>query len=148
MKVLFSSLLIILLAFGTTACEAKVTDPNDPNFDPGTFSFGDYKTREEKIRAFSLLFPPGTERQLIDQVLVETGGATKMKLSDFPVEWIVIRYDEPRRYGFPAGPAHSFIFDSDGLLHNVNFANTEYLFGDQVTTEKIAFEKDIGTEDE
>lgn len=89
-----------LMMLTTSACSNpfKVTDPSDPKFNPDKFSFNDYKTHEELRDAFRKLFPVGTDREFIERVLVNAGGAKIVDTFDFKAEgggYLHIRYEEP-----------------------------------------------------
>ncbi|QQG36640.1 MAG: hypothetical protein HYS17_02370 [Micavibrio aeruginosavorus] len=49
-----------------------MTDPNDPRFDVTKFSFEDYKTEDELLKTLNALFPEGTTKQKVDDVLLKS----------------------------------------------------------------------------
>jgi len=64
--------LMMLLILPMAACW-KITDPNDPRFDPAAFDFNDYKNHEELAEVLRGLFKPGDSREDVEKVLVEAG---------------------------------------------------------------------------
>jgi hypothetical protein len=113
----------------------KITDPNHSWFNPMSFKFSDYKTREAKKDAFKKLFPVGITKDYIDEVLVKTAGAKSVTASkDLPTVWI---YSEPNTFGYPPGPAHTFIFNNNDQLENIMAFNIDYLYPNQITKEDL-----------
>jgi len=136
MKILLQAFLIMVSSTLILGCNPmKVTDPSNPKFDPDQFSFKDnFFNRQSKIDAFRKLFPPGTSKEFVDRVLIESGGARTSQTEDLPGLW---HYSEPSLIGYPAGPVHTFIFNDSNEIENINFANTEYLYSDRLTIQKI-----------
>lgn len=63
--------IVMAMVLGLWGCNPfKVTDPSDPRFDPTKFSFEDYKTEEEFQEALIKLFPIGTSRSKVDEILL------------------------------------------------------------------------------
>jgi hypothetical protein len=57
----------------------KVTDPDDPRFDPARFAFADYKKAPGVLsKALLKMFPPGTDKELVESILVTKAGAIVM----------------------------------------------------------------------
>ena len=139
MRVFLKTILILICSISVGACNPlKVTDPSDPNFDPDKFSFRDnFFDREAKIDAFRKLFPPGTPKAFVAQVLVAAGGAKNSQGSEFPDEWPVWRYDVPPVPGYPAGPVHIFIFNVNNEVENISFAANEYLYPSRKTKKQL-----------
>lgn len=71
---LWSWVILLLLFYLFSANSFKATDPNDPNFNPYKFKFTDY-TLKELPSVFDKLFPLGTERKFIENVLVSSACA-------------------------------------------------------------------------
>lgn len=94
----------------------KVTDPNDPRFDPMEFRFEDYHDENLTVReVFPILFPIGTSKEYVDKVLVQAGNAKTYQSKTNQSEWI---YKEPlQSIGGP--PIHVFIFDENNQLVNI-----------------------------
>ena len=71
---IFTILLSVLLL---SACNpSKVTDPRDPKFDPSAVSFDDYLSNSQDMIMFlKIVFPPGTSKEYVDQILVDSAGA-------------------------------------------------------------------------
>jgi hypothetical protein len=73
-KIFFLPLVLLLLA----ACEPpKVTDPNDPRFDPMKFSMRDYNTEPSLQNALVRIFPKGTSKDYVDSILVKRNGLSR-----------------------------------------------------------------------
>ena len=69
--------LIIVMVLSITACNPlKVTDPNDPRFDPNAFHFSDYGTRDKYRVALPIIFPVGMPRDVAEKRMLDAG-ATK-----------------------------------------------------------------------
>ncbi len=123
------------VSIGLAQNPVRVNDPDDPNFDPDSFSFNLYKfDREAKIEYFKKLFPIGTSKEFVDRVLVQAGGAKPLEIKEMPEGWQVWRYDGPDDLLTPGGPTHTFIFKAD-KLDNIQFSNIEYLYQNQTTKE-------------
>lgn len=58
----------------------KVIDPGDPRFNPEKFRFEDYAQSGELYELLSaallIMFPPGTEKEYIEHILVKNAGAS------------------------------------------------------------------------
>ncbi len=101
-----TALTILFLIF-TNAL--KATDPGDLNYDPSDFKFTDYPLSEYP-KVFDKLFPLGTDRKFIENVLVSSGGAHVEYLHD-----IVIYSWQPPLVYFPKGLptwGHGFNIDT------------------------------------
>ncbi len=78
--------LLALSVLSLSACVSnpssigKVTDPADPRFDPMKFSYLDYKGVIDRRSVINKLFPIGTNKSKVDQILVETGKAVARKV--------------------------------------------------------------------
>ena len=116
----------------------KITDPTSPLFNPNRFRFNDYTGREDKVDAFRKMFSVGTPKEFVDQVLVEAGGAKSAPIKEFPQVW---RYNEPMRFGLPAGPVHIFIFNENNELENIQAFADEILYPDRLTLRKLKQQK-------
>lgn len=82
---LFSALALVLILYCMWSGFApfKVTDPYDPRFNPRHFRFEDYTiTLCIQKEALAKLFPIGTNRSFVDQLLVQRGGAISTKTDD------------------------------------------------------------------
>lgn len=66
----------------------KVRDPADPRFDMSQFSFNGYG-RNEIAYFMSIAFPPGTSKEFVESVLVDTGKAVALSNADMQQQ---IRY--------------------------------------------------------
>lgn len=66
-----------LVSISTVACSNpfKVTDPADPKFKPENFRFEDYPGIPPMTEALRKLFPVGTDREFVEKVLIDAGGA-------------------------------------------------------------------------
>jgi hypothetical protein len=94
----------------------KVTDPNDPRFDPMEFDFKNYHHKNLTVReVFPVLFPIGTSKDYVDKVLVQAGKAKSYQSKTNKSEWI---YKEPLR-SIEGPPIHVFIFDENDQLINI-----------------------------
>ena len=83
MRLILQTLLILLCGASIGACNPfKVTDPHDPNFDPMKFKFG--FSREKEVEVFKVIFPIGTKKEFVDQVLIEAGNARLLSSDDLP----------------------------------------------------------------
>lgn len=143
MKFTFSNLFFLFLGvFLLAACNPfKVTDPSDPHFDPMKFSFRDNLfDREAKMDAFRKLFPIGTPKEFVDEVLIEAGGATSSQSKQLPRVW---RYLEPQYFGFPKGPVHRFIFDENNKVDNIYYSVSEYLYSSRTTIEELRKQENL-----
>lgn len=74
MKIFYLFLMIIIL-IATAGYLAifepwKITDPADSRFDPVHFSYGDYKSEKELQTVLTKLFPKGTERTDVEDILI------------------------------------------------------------------------------
>lgn len=118
-------LLIVLGCLSLAGCgEAKVTDPNDPRFDPDKFKFSDYRSQDELIDAFRALFPPGTPKSFVDKVFIEAGkaqiGIVKEALEEEP-KYIFIPYVEPTNFlrTIKKPFSHRVIYSEDLKIINI-----------------------------
>lgn len=72
MKTLLKSILILLCTTSLAACNPfKVTDPNDPKFDPAKFQFSDYPDFETASNVLNEIFPLGTKDTKVNSLLLE-----------------------------------------------------------------------------
>lgn len=75
MRVLIVLVCLFVLLAG---CEQKkITDPDDPNFDPMSFQFSDYLNHTELIPILRTMFPVGTDRSYVEKILIEKNGAVE-----------------------------------------------------------------------
>jgi len=119
MKTLLKSLLILLFTASIGACNPmKVTDPNDPNFDPDKFSFRDYGEGKEMSlhEAFRRLFPPGTSKEFVEHVLVKVGGVEKYGCKENSVQSLCTYYYPQYMQGWKPNSRTSLIFDKNNKV--------------------------------
>jgi hypothetical protein len=95
----------------------KVTDPSDPRFNPDSFSFSDYASGDELDDAFRQIFPIGTPKSFVDQVLVDAGNARQSKDKTYK---FLVYYWEPWRFHLHKPPHYNFTFDENEKLLNIN----------------------------
>ena len=130
-------LLILFTVLFTTACNPfKVTDPNDPNFDPNKFSFSDYKSYE-MYNTFRVLFPVGTEKSYVDRVLVKAGKAYSRRTDTFPY---VVSYSAPPCGLINDGGQNTYmaVYDkNDRFLNIQGQPYSEPLYPDQLSYQDI-----------
>lgn len=94
----------------------KVTDPNDPRFDPMRFNFKDYHHENLTVReVFPILFPIGTSKDYVDKVLIQAGSAKSYQSKTNKSEWV---YKEPS-HSIEGPPIHVFIFNENDQLINI-----------------------------
>lgn len=83
--IFFSLLLVAAIPFGFAMSDPfKVTDPNDPNFDPAKFEFNDYRDDKEMAGVLKVLFPIGTSIDKVDAILVGSGQAIRTSQKSNP----------------------------------------------------------------
>jgi hypothetical protein len=127
--------ILILTASAVAAYRSSTITNSDPIMNSDKLTLKDYKhDRSAKIAYFRKNFPIGTPKEVVDQVLTREFGTKTMEINEIPDGLSAWRYDEPHTPGYPGGPAHTFIFDSNNRLLNINFSLTEYLYGDEITT--------------
>lgn len=127
-NILRSLLLVGMLMI--TACNPfKITDPNDPKFDPYKFSFGDFNAQNEKYY-LQALFPIGTDKVFIDKILIGAGKAKKFQSSGDKNIW---HYAIPEIItGFGRG-SYIVIYDKNDRLLNIQSPLTaKYIYPDQI----------------
>jgi hypothetical protein len=111
MKKFIPVLLLMLLV----ACNPfKITDPNDPKFDPMKFRFEDYKNDDSLTAALKKVFPVGTEISYVDGILVNSEKANKntSERGDYHiVNYVYMSFKQVN---------HTFIFDRDWKLLNIH----------------------------
>lgn len=71
----------LLLCWIVLFTPLKVTDPNDPRFDPEKFKFSDYQPKQwpDVLRK---VFQPGDSRAKVEDILVKHAGAVPQVLFD------------------------------------------------------------------
>ena len=75
MKNIFSKGILLAGMVMLTACNPfKVTDPSDPRFDVTKFSFEDYRIEKDLHDALGAVFPSGTNRKVIEDILIDNAG--------------------------------------------------------------------------
>ena len=91
----------MILCLAIAACNPfKITDPNDPRFDPMKFKFEDYRDSRE-VQSFLLKYIPiGTDIALVDNYLVKSAGAVKRKYTKMPNKKIYVYSYMPKRNFF------------------------------------------------
>lgn len=134
-------LLAIIIAVGAYwfwyAAPFKVKDPSDPRFNPDKFAFRDYGTQIEMISAFQVLFPIGTDKSVVDHVLLEAGKGRLVKRYDFatcgPIYSRII-YAEPSDYfrSIKGNVGHDFYFDENMKVMNIEAFFHHVVFGDAI----------------
>ena len=98
------------------------------------FSFKSFEERDLKVDAFKFLFPIGIEKELVDQVLINEGGANVSEVLKLKGAY---RYSEPLELEGEEGISHLFIFDEQDKLINIQFEKNEYLYEDQPTLKEL-----------
>ncbi len=107
-------LVVIAVMFVSNAISdaMKITDPTDPGFNPMEFRFEDYSSKkgneEDLYKALEVMFPPGTLKGKVDQILVHKAEAietTNPGCNNF--SYI--------KYGFTniSGTVVNIVYDSD-----------------------------------
>lgn len=82
----------------------KIVDASDPRFDPHNFRLTDYSSKKELKHTLDILFPAGTDKTYVDEILHTAGGALVLEYkSTHPVyrDRIVFDYiyqNYPRRF--------------------------------------------------
>ena len=78
-------LLVLLGCITMAGCgEAKVTDPNDPRFDPMKFDFEDYSNVSKFKEAIEKIISVSSNKyDFVDRIFVEKGGAKTKKLEEY-----------------------------------------------------------------
>ena len=67
---------VLVSCLALVACNPfKVSDPSDPRFDPMQFKFSDYRGTGQLPDVLRTIFPPGTKKEFVDKVLVNSGRA-------------------------------------------------------------------------
>ena len=111
---------ILLFSLTLVGCNpSKVTDPNDPNFDPMEFRFEDYKNGIDLKKAIFIIFPKGTNREEIESILLYSAGYWSSEKRPF----------DPNNSGF-----------SDGISLSKDWNYNNY-FIDYALPPKLADEK-------
>ncbi len=112
----------------------KVTDPNDPRFNPDKFSFADYNQMDspELRKALKKTFPLGTPKKYVNKVLVQGDGAEYHVNKNYENEQIV-------RYAYTQFlRAHiTVVFDESDKLLNIHVSSADKLYKDQPGLEEI-----------
>ena len=75
----------------------KVTNPDDPKFDPMKFRFADYQTNDEVYHALEIMLKPGTDMKTVDKILINSAGAKKTKVGP-PDDRTSFKYHYKRWY--------------------------------------------------
>lgn len=121
------AILAFLALFGNPL---KVTDPADPCFNPERFSFWDYPMGGgDKREVFAALFPVGTPKSYVDHVLIDVGGANSWRKEK---DINLYGYWEPHRIVHLKGPPqHTFLFDEEGKVLQINPGSGSKLYPDQ-----------------
>ncbi|MGE4314204.1 MAG: hypothetical protein AB7E85_08040 [Pseudobdellovibrionaceae bacterium] len=137
-KIFTSIILIFALAAFWWFAPFTIKDPANPLYNPSSFSFRFIMSREKAVDTFSKLFPPGTDKAFVDQVLIEEGGAKvfggyneKYGYKNTDVRFFI--YTEPWIYAFKTmiqPPSHTFMFTSNGHLVNAHAQMTSTVFRD------------------
>jgi hypothetical protein len=65
---------LLLGGFMVLANPFKVTDPSDPRFDPMQFRFEDYSDEKKFQEVLDILFPQGTKRSRVEEILIDHAG--------------------------------------------------------------------------
>jgi len=113
-----------------------VTDPHDPRFNPERFRFTDYRIREEQAEVYRQMFPVGTSRTYVEEILVHHAGAGAFDITGELKKpgYKVIIYNDIRGKAYLKGPpALIFLFGKDGKVVNIE---TGYI---NVYPEQISF---------
>lgn len=55
----------------------KITDPHDPRFNPQNFQFTDYSNSRELSEVLRVMFPVGTEKEVVDRALSRAGATIR-----------------------------------------------------------------------
>lgn len=97
----------------------KVTDPIDPYFNAKNFDFDDYLGDRELAVAMKKLFPVGTERAFVNQVLIKAGNAKTSGAQDPESDRKVFYHGFPnsiRNVGRFYNPVVSVEFDNNRVV--------------------------------
>ena len=75
---------ILAIVWTLNAYRFKITDPKDPGFRVEDFRFADYYLNKKVTfgEAKQRAFPPGTDKSLVDHILIEKNGATSYNQED------------------------------------------------------------------
>lgn len=129
---------------------AKITDPNDPRFDPMQFRFEDYAYFSGEVEladVFRILFPPGIEKSDVDKILIWSGRATIYHAHREQNKYKVICYLEPDKWYFLKGrPSHYFVYDEGERLVNIHEGKGFALYPHQPSYEGALFREDFQEE--
>ena len=129
--ILFFLLVVCLSAFILFESKNEI-GIYDPKLKEKNFRFSNYKTREELEKAFRILFPPGTPKSYVDQVLIEAGKAESWQAKEIPR---LIYYRELNEIHFKQPPNNAFIFDEKNKVINAWVRNGDEIFPEQQTFE-------------
>lgn len=84
---------VFAVTISLTACNPfKVTDPADPQFDPMKFEFEDYDPSGELQSVIEQVFPPGTTKEYVDNILIKKLGSTISSKPHVTNEGFIYKY--------------------------------------------------------
>lgn len=112
----------------------KITDPADPRFDPDSFSFSDYASRDELIHVYKTIFPIGTPKPFVDRVLVTAGGAQCAIANKSIPDLYYCRQPRTLHDWDTLGAHFTLIFDDQMRLLNINPNGLGEIYPHSVTT--------------
>lgn len=76
-------MIIFCAGMSLVACNPfKETNPDNARFDTKKFSFKDYRNHGELVETLKKLIPPGTSKDIVDELLVDSAGAYAHDLSN------------------------------------------------------------------
>ncbi len=133
---LFSGSLVLLLGWLYLFTPFKVTDPDDPRFDPMLFKFSDYCSIDIKGNVLPKLLKQGSDQSFVEGILVTSGGARRDVYSDNN-SLIYYRWRYPliewRRYLTPDTHAQlAILYDNDGKLLALQIMNASVFNGEAI----------------
>lgn len=84
----------------------KITDPNDPDFDPLRFNFNDYDSYSDLAEMLSIILPVGKSRADVERIFVGAGNAKI--IGPQSIEDIVRTGKFPDKEGYDWGHGYQF----------------------------------------
>lgn len=127
---------VLLLGWIVLFTPFKVTNPNDPRFDPMQFKFSDYQSTDVMTNILPKLLKPGSEQSFVEEVLVTSGGAWRSVDND-DTRLIYYRWRYPlrewRRFLTPDTHATlTALYDSSGKLQALQIMHANVFNGEAI----------------